>query len=188
MGNLTSRGDTIIFVDIDGPLLPFRLHYHPQNIPIMTNPNKKYATGEDLFRLKRELVFDPVMVHAINCWVEAADAEIVLSTAWAEQFTYEQMVEIFDRNGIRTDRIHDQWMTPRNPTWDRGSEISHWLFNNLGNVFNYLVLDDDISVLDAPGVKREKVLLIDLRDGLRYDQLWTGCEILGLTDYDKVLM
>ena len=187
MANLVTSGETIIFVDIDGPLLPFRLHYHPQNIPIMTNPNKKYATGDDLFRLKKGLVFDPVMVHAINRWAEATEAKLVLSTAWAEQLSYEQMVEIFDRNGISTDCIHDQWMTPRNPTWDRGAEISHWLFNNLGKIANYMVIDDDISVMNAPGVKPEKVLLIDLNNGLRYDQLWTGCEILGLTEYDKVL-
>ncbi len=188
MNNLAQTGETIIFVDIDGPLLPFRMHYHPQNISIMKNPNRQHWVGDDLFKMKRQLVFDPVMVHAINKWTEAAEAKIVMSTAWAEQFSYEQMVEIFDRNGIWTDCIHDQWMTPRNPTWDRGSEISHWLFHNLGKIKNYLIIDDDISVLDAPGVRPDRVLLIDLNNGLRFDQLWTGCEILGLTQYDKVLM
>ena len=188
VANLTPPGETILFVDIDGPLLPMRLHYHPSNIPIMFNPNKKFATGDELFRLKKQLVFDPVMVNAINKWTEATDAKIVMSTAWAEQLTYDQMVEIFKRNGIFTDCIHDQWMTPRNPTWDRGSEISHWLFNNLGKIANYMVIDDDTTVLCAPGVRPDRVLLIDLKDGLRFDQLWTGCEILGLTEYDKVLM
>lgn len=181
------NGDTILFVDIDGPLLPFRLHYHPDNWELIQKKKANmHIPNAELFEIKRKLKFDPVMVHAINRWLDMTDGKIVFSTAWAEQFEKDQMLEIFRNNGIDVSSVHNQWMTPRCLQWDRGVEISHWLAMNKGTVKNYMVIDDDPSVLNAPGVRKQKVLLIDLVNGLQYHQLWDGCEILGITDYDRV--
>ena len=181
----TYPGETVIFLDIDGPLIPARMHYHQDNAPFLTQgPEHPW---QDHHEIKKNLKFDPVMVSLLNTWVELTDAKIVMSTAWTKYATFEEMMEILENNGIICgDRIHEQWKTTKLKSWSRSDEISNWLFNNMGKIQNYLIIDDDNSVINDHRLNPKKVLLIDFYNGMTFHQIFEGCEILGITDYSKI--
>ena len=185
MYKCSSTGDTILFLDFDGPLLPGRMHYESYNSTVMFDFEQKW---HDDFEIKKHIRFDPVMINVLNRWIEHTDAKVVISSNWAKWSTFEQICVFLEGNGFAfCDNIHEQWKTPRIPSWTRADEISHWLFNNLGQFSNYMIIDDDISVINDKRLYKSKVLLIDFNDGLSFKQIFEGCEILGITEYDKVL-
>lgn len=178
-------GDVIIFLDFDGPLLPARMHYEEFNSTVMHEPDQQW---HDNFEIKKKIRFDPVMINVLNRWIAETNAKVVISSNWAKWSTLEQICVFLEGNGFKfCDNIHDQWKTPRIPSWTRADEISHWLFNNFGKFSNYMIIDDDDSVMNDQRLDKEKVLLIDFNDGLSFKQIFDGCEILGITEYDKVL-
>lgn len=183
--NLTYPGDTVIFLDFDGPMLPARLHYEEFNSTIMFDPT---ASWQDDMALKRQVKFDVVMVNLINRWIQEANAKLVISSNWTKYSTFEEICEILEANGITCiDQIHDCWKTTKLSLWSRAEEIAHWLFINRGTVQNYIIIDDDATVLNDQRLIKEKVLLIDFFNGITWKQIFEGCEILGITDYKTIL-
>ena len=179
-------GDVVIFLDFDGPLLPGRLHYQEFNSTIMFDVESHWQDDQ---ALKRQVRFDPVMIHVLNRWIEHLDAKVVISSNWSKFATFEEICEILGANGFKhSDKIHDQWTTTKIKSWNRADEIANWLFNNLGKFSNYIIIDDDASVMHDSRLNPKKVLLIDFNDGLSFSQIFEGCEILGIVEYDKVLV
>lgn len=183
---LAYPGETIIFLDFDGPLMPARMHYHEANAPyLFQGPDHPW---QDSHEIKKKLRFDPVIINVINKWVEISGAKVVISSNWTKYATFEELMEILEINGLQCgDNIHEQWKTTKLDSWSRSDEISHWLFNNMGNVQNYIIIDDDNVVLNDPRLDPKKVLLIDFYNGLTFHQIFEGCEILGITDYNEIL-
>ena len=176
------NGETIIFLDFDGPLLPARFHFIPPNNEILMED----YTGEyqDSHEKKLKIKFDPVAIHALNRWTEVSDAKIVLSTHWSKYATKEQLIEYLKNNGfLYTDRIHEHWTTTKHKLWNRGDEISYWLSSHRGEIKNYLIFEDDFSVLNHPHIDPKKVILANFHNGISWEQIFEGFEIFGVTDY-----
>lgn len=179
-------GDTIIFVDIDGPLLPARMHYDQSNAKILLNPKYADVSWQDDIKLKKQIKFDPVMISLINTWVEAVDAKIVMSTHWTKYSSLTEICAILEANGINHEALHENWKTTKLKCWTRADEIAHWLFDNSSTFSNYLIIEDDDTVLNDVRINPNKVLLIDFYNGIRFDQIFQGYEILGITDYNNI--
>ena len=79
--------------------------------------------------------------------------------------------------------LHEDWRTTKHKLWTRGEEISYWLSHYRGSIKNYLILDDDISVLNHPHLDPKKVILVDFFDGITWRQIFEGFEIFGIVDY-----
>lgn len=181
MFKLTLAGETVIFLDFDGPLLPARMHYEEFNSTIMFDDTMSW---QDSHELKVKIRFDPVVISMLNRWVEQAPAKVVISSNWSKYASKEQIIEYLVGNGFKfPDQIHEDWCLHKHKSWSRGDEISHWLSNHRGEIKNYLILDDDFSVLNTDRLDDKKVLFIDFFDGMSWNQIFKGFEIFGITDY-----
>jgi hypothetical protein len=130
--------------------------------------------------------FDPVMIDVLNKWLNRRNHKVVISSRWAHHYHKHQIVELLRRNGFRHyDKLHEFWETTTKNS-SRGKEIAAWLNSYNGNVANYMVIDDDESVLDG-SVDKDKVLLVDSRNGISYTDVMRGCDILGIHDYNVML-
>ena len=183
MFNLTLTGDTIIFVDIDGPLLPARMHFTKANHDIILGDVE--CSWQDDFEKKKRIQFDACIIYALNRWVEETEAKVVLSTNWTKYASKDEMQQILSINGFECvyTSLHQDWKTTKNKSWTRADEISYWLSHYRGKIKNYMILDDDTSVLNHPHLNPEKVLLADFFNGISWEQIFKGFEIFGLTDY-----
>lgn len=132
----------VIFLDIDGVLCSFRT-YHFLDV---------YATS-----------------FLINL-CENKNIKIVISSSWRKN----KNAEVFFKN-IFKDILHKNWKTPildreqSNGLWtsvSRGTEIQKWLDNN--NVSEYLILDDDIDILES---QKNNYIKIDTLNGIIYDDM-----------------
>ena len=185
MYDLSLSGDVLLFLDFDGPLLPARMHYQEFNSTIMFDPE---ASWQDDHKKKLKIRFDPVIMNVINGWVSQTDAKVVISSNWTKYATFQQICQILEVNGFKhTKSIHESWKTTKLKSWSRADEIANWLFNHSGTYSNYLIIDDDNSVLNDDRIRKDKVLLIDFYNGLQWNQIFEGCEILGITEYEKIL-
>lgn len=122
----------IIFLDIDGVLNNLSLLFN--RIPFVKNNN-----CEDNMLCQHS-------IRVLNKLVEDINAKVVLSSAWRIIYTKELMNEILQRNGA-TFEITDY--TESLP-YERGTEISKWLRDNIENRigFNkYIILDDESDML-----------------------------------------
>ena len=181
--DLVFDGDTIIFIDIDGPLLPARMHYQEDNINIIFKDELWFNSP----KLKCGIKFDPVMSCLLNKWCQVTEAKFVISSSWTKYSTLEELVIIFKNNGIDiVPNLHKNWKTEKVHKWSRGAEIAQWLKENKGTVKNYLVLDDDDDVMSNEYLDKDKILLIDFFIGISFMQIFKGNEILGITDYSQI--
>lgn len=169
----------IIFVDIDGPLLPQKLHLMQENRKVgVDNPP----------------LFDQFSVRAFNIWAKYGNAKIVFSTNWALSYTENQLKDIMAANGLEFD-YHADTLTPKRFTSARHSEILGWLGeHNDGEQVNFIAVDDDQSCSyiekimdhDKPEVKdlysncTGKWIDVDFRDGMSWENYVDGCEALGI--------
>lgn len=117
-----TKNNKIIFVDIDGPMIPFRAYYLPNQTKIVS-------------------LFDPCAVALLNKLIEESGAGIVISSTWQSQ-GYETCIEVFKDNGI-VGIFHDDWNTERKLSSSRTQEISWWL-NDHPEITHYVALDDEL--------------------------------------------
>ena len=163
----------IIFVDIDGPLLSRKMH--------MFHQNRK--TGA-----KHYPQFDEFSVRAFNLWAKYGNAKIVFSTAWAWNWTEDELKDIMVHNGLGFD-YHDVILTPKRNESDRVEEIAWWMYDNAGQHDKCLIVDDDTSCqdinnfVDRPGIATW--INVDFDNGLSWDNFLDGCDALRI-DIDDI--
>jgi len=182
-----------IFVDIDCPLLPTKLHLLKENRKI---------TRSKLY--EAQPVFDEFAVRCFNLWTKYADAKIIFSTNWASApgIDADHLKMIMEMNGLKfKGQYHNEILTPKKFTSQRGSEIWWWLIDNAKDDDKFIAVDDDTScyyvdsyISDAKEKGYVKVkdftgkwIEVDSTDGLSYRNFLDGCEALGinLEDIDE---
>lgn len=169
---------TVIFVDIDGPLLPSKLH--------LLKINRR--TGRD-----NPPEFDRFAVRAFNLWAKYSNAKIVFSTNWCCGYTSDELEYIMRVNGLAFD-YHEDILTPKKFTSSRHTEILDWLRNH-PECKNFIAVDDDQTcryiedfLQRAAGETieaRGKWINVDFEDGLTLANFKDGCEQLGI-DQDQL--
>ena len=173
-----------IFVDIDGPLLPGKMHLFPINQKI-TRAKLNEA----------EPMFDQFAVRCFNLWAKYADAKIVFSTNWATGLTYppdDHLKAIMFANGLDfTNRYHEDLLTPKRFTSQRGTEIWGWLCDTAKDGASFIAVDDDQECRhiksylehaennELPKVNGEWIE-VDFTNGMSWDNFYDGCEALDI--------
>lgn len=144
----------IIFLDIDGVL-----------------NSEKYYRSVDRKR-KNWNRFDPKVVGFIKRLVEEFSAKIVISSTW--RFGAVKMLnDELTKSGLKK-YLHKDWKTPQVYPSHRGTEIKMWLDNH-SEVVNYLILDDDDSLLEE---QVQNFVRTDLKNGMQEEHLGKAAEIL----------
>lgn len=111
----------IIFLDIDGVMLPYLSEYL----------KTRHEDGDYPFK--------PESVEALNNIVDRLNAKIVISSTWRTSRTIERMKEIFKNRGV-TGEIIDY--TPM-LGGDRGEEIQTWL--DMHDYDDFIIIDDEMK-------------------------------------------
>ncbi len=142
----------VVFIDIDGPLLPGRF----------------YAIDLD----REQLPFDPAAVAMFNKLVEGADAQIVISSAWA-RLGRVAVEEILEKHGIKMAPLHDDW-TCYERGMGRAVSIGRWLVKH-PEITNYVAIDDDEDIKTLVGGVH-----CAFKDGFLFDQYEVARRCLGL--------
>lgn len=117
----------IIFLDIDGPMIPHRALLLPGQTPIMT-------------------VFDPVAVSLLNHLCEEYGWRIVIHSAWIKiyggEFTHKHCIS----QGIKAEHFHEDAFCNEHIEW-RYTRIAEWL-NRHPEVKTYAMVDDEPFAFD----------------------------------------
>lgn len=168
----------IIFLDIDGPMIPYRMRYDRKNHEI---PKDLVDIDEKIKNWVGYWKFDDISVSIINSiCTHFDDVQVVISSSWRELFDYTFFEKLFELNGLKVE-IHSNWMTPLfgsgNPfRKSRGDHIRLWLDEN--NV------DENFVIIDDP----ESGFGVDHFPSLRDNVVFCNPEYgLGTPEFDKVL-
>lgn len=170
----------IIFVDIDGPLLPRKMHLFREN-----RSNKPKAIPK----------FDEFAIKAFNLWAKYGAAKIVFSTYWSCHFTAEELKQIMHTNGLGFE-YHGDILTPKKMSSTRHNEILWWLENHNDEIDNWIAVDDDTSCkyiqeiidgdCDTAITKPGRWIPVDFDNGISWKNFCDGCVGLGI-DVNEVL-
>ncbi len=177
-------GQKIIFVDIDGPLIPGRMHLLAEN----------HTSDPDAIP-----VFDNFSVRVFNLWAKYSNAKIVLSTNWAWSHDNEQLKLKMKMNGLGFD-YHDAIVTPKRMNSNRHDEILDWLRKHSKEGDKFIAVDDDTTceyiqkVLDSEHNRNSedeikatgKWIKVDFENGMTRQNFKDGCKALGI-DRDDLM-
>lgn len=113
----------VIFVDVDGPMIPVRAMYLPTQTSISS-------------------AFDPCAASMLLKLVDQTNASIVISSVRRKD-GYERCVELFESNGIPSSLFHEDWRTSPESGRTRSAEIADWLQRH-PEVEQWVALDDEV--------------------------------------------
>lgn len=154
----------IIFLDVDGPMLPTRAYFLRAN-----RSNNPYERQQ----------FDPCAVAMVNVLLKASGAKLVISSTWAVNHQLggkEKFSKVMVANGLNPADLHDDWMTPRKFSSSRGLEIRWWLAEH-PETTHWAALDDDPSIRRMSGA-----VFCTMDDGLQMEHFQKARHLLGLPD------
>lgn len=168
----------IIFLDVDGPLIPSPLYF------------------TDICVSQKRMMFSTVAVGFLNSLCKQSGAQIVFNSTHNSAEIFDEFIgKWYDlksdaiRYGIKPQYIHEQWKTgfPNmvqesylNPINPRMAAIIQWQKAN-GEV-------DWIAFDDEPFVKDQRLIVVDFDRGLDYDSYKMACALFGVADATKGLI
>lgn len=183
----------IIFIDVDGPLIPDRYWLSMPNVEVLAEAKGLMGVLRSNFEIKRKVKFDPVAVWMFNMWFKYSNAIGVLSTNWAQHTSVTEMKELFKLNGLDI-QLHEDCITPKKLTSHRCNEIQWWLDAHQKEVLNYIAVDDDFYMnpkslattgSDDYAFMGTRTVYVDFDMGLTRQNFVHGCNLLGI-DLEKL--
>jgi hypothetical protein len=111
---------SIIFLDVDGPMIPVKAYY----LPNQSKPAR---------------MFDPCAVGMLNDLLKNTNSRIVMSSIH-RLHGLQYIKDLLTKNGIDPKFLHTDWTTPQIVT-TRSGEIQLWLDDH--NVEHYIAIDDE---------------------------------------------
>lgn len=158
---------TILFLDIDGVLLPGRMLSSDWNRRAMNLENPAAPWAQWLSRRGRACATElcPQVVAGLNTLLTAVDARMVLISTWREAIGCQETRWILSTQGV-ADQWHDDFAAPW--TGSKGDDILAWLRAH-PEVEQWAVLDDEM--VWAPWGEENKTLTArhvrpDFHDGV----------------------
>lgn len=187
----------VIFLDIDGPLMPGRQWFDSRNSNMRKNLGdvwwKKINELEEFDEL---ITFDPVAVQFFNLWQRLSGAKIVVASNWAQWISQDRLLKIFEVNGLSTD-LHEDWRTERTRFDDsRMHQIGDWMYDH--SEYTGIIVDDDIDLcgrFNSSNVQRKNqtkssqigwqdkltLVAVEYTNGLTLQNFKDGCTGLEIT-------
>lgn len=138
----------LIFLDIDGVMVPIKSWESPQNLT-------------DGFP-----AFSKEAVDAINSILKDNDT-IILTTSHKYRFELSDWKKIFTKRGVKIKNINR--LTNNNGNLNRKSEILNWFESNLAN--DFIIIDDDKSLNDLPKNLKSNLILTSPMIGLKKEDI-----------------
>lgn len=158
----------ILFLDIDGPMIPGRAYLLP-NQPFIVQ------------------LFDPVAVSLVNHLCEERDWKIVLHSTWIKLYGGQHTKDHCISQGIKAEHFHEDSFCDEAENW-RYTRVAKWLKDH-PECNQYAIIDDIPYSVDVeshyphPKDLEEHLLVVDFEDGLLlkhyrklHDDLW--CSVL----------
>ncbi len=183
-----------MFIDIDGPLLPGKMHLFKQNKEFLAEFSGSDA-DEHIDRFPP--LFDPYAVAVHNWLAKEGNAKIVLVTNWRMWFTIEKLQEILANQGLVFDYADRPSCIKRGLSSARLHDVSTHIEDYLPKDSRALVIDDDHGLLTlnewfADDHKSDsnqerlrkniefKLLDVDYTNGLTHKQVMDGAKFFGI--------
>lgn len=113
---------SIVMLDIDGPMIPLKSHYLPNQTHVAT-------------------VFDPCAVGMLLHLLDVTGARIVISSSHRLRGK-DHILKLFEINGIPAKHLHRDWHTPMITSYTRSQEIQMWISDHSSNDL-YVAIDDE---------------------------------------------
>jgi len=111
----------VVFIDIDGPILPLRMWAAAENIRLLE---------EKVVDRSPHLRFDPGCVGLVVRLCDLSGARLVLASNWRRTWAHD-LSELHAKlvaEGLRADLWHEDWMLPVFDT--KAAELVSWLAAN----------------------------------------------------------
>ncbi len=149
--------ERIIFLDLDGPMIPGRAY----TMPGQTKPIVK--------------AFDQCAVGMLNEVCKFRNYKIVLHTSWIRIFGGKNTYDHCIAQGIEEKYFHADAWCDEHENW-RYTRVAKWLEEH-PDVTDYYILDDEPYAADIhsqhphPENLKDRLLLVDFRDGLLSKQM-----------------
>ena len=126
---------------------------------VHANPHKQVEMEDDGF-----YKFNHKAVDALNS-VDHTNIELVLSTSHRFRFNLSQWKHIFNKRGIKFDKISiiNQDL---NHKYSRKTEIEKWITDHHINSNDVIIIDDDKSLNGLPESLKMRLILTDPYIGL----------------------
>jgi hypothetical protein len=118
----------LIFLDIDGVMLPCKSWVNPQNL----------SDGFPAFSNRAVFVLQKII---------APDTTIIITSSHKSRFNPQEWKNIFKRRGINIDHLIT--LAPASFGMSRKDEILNWFKFNPSNL-DFIIIDDDKSLNDLP--------------------------------------
>lgn len=152
----------VLFLDIDGPMIPYRAKYLPTQTAVMTK-------------------FDPIAVAMINNLCEEfKDLKIVLHTSWVYINGGEETLNHCVQQGINLEYFYEPEPYVKDDIHWRYNRIAEWLKRH-PEITGYVVVDDTPYEADFAGEYEHpqelnsRIVLIDYNDGItmrKLEEIW----------------
>jgi hypothetical protein len=162
----------VIFVDIDGPLLPQKMHYFGQNRKSGKEP-------------ENYVMFDQWAVRVHNLWARYSNAKIVFCTHWTHSWKPEELKDLMKYNGLGFD-YHEHCVTPKKMSSNKVDEIYWWLEEH-PECENFIAVEDDTTCryldefIERRGLAvKGRWIKVDYSDGISMKNFTDGCEQFGI--------
>jgi hypothetical protein len=154
----------IIFLDIDGVLCLNDTYcsYHL---------SRMIGIGEDYPSFYEQL-FSRRAVATLNAVLAEFDSRVVISSKWARLFTQSELLDTFEKSGVKNLQLHPRWRissdwAPDGPL-NRRTLIEDWLSNWHANE-PFVIIDDQWSgtgLSDSEFQKDGRFVLCEYKVGL----------------------
>ncbi len=166
----------VIFLDIDGVILPTRIWAAPENL--------RWLAASPLER-SPHLIFDPGAVGLLVQLAQLTGARFVLHSNWRRNWpdAPEALLEKLIRSGIARELWHAAWSVPTFEGRDKGHEISEWLQTHGARPCRGLVIDDaPFGPLNAVGPFEIAQLRPSRDDGFGMAEYRAALAFFGVSD------
>lgn len=155
----------VLFLDIDGPMIPYRAAFLPGQTAVMTK-------------------FDPIAVAMINKLCEKRpDLKIVLHSSWVYINGGEETLNHCVQQGINLEYFYEPEPYVKEDIHWRYNRIAEWLERH-PEITGYVVVDDTPYEADFAGEYKHpqelnsRIVIIDYNDGITINKYEDIMEVL----------
>ncbi|MCW8887226.1 MAG: HAD domain-containing protein [Motiliproteus sp.] len=127
----------ILFLDIDGVLLPGRALTTPQNAPLVAQLQR----GARLKAIAEDLTFDTTCLANLRRIVSTTGCQLVVISTWRKEVP--DIIELLVRKGLERHWFHADPVAPFRMGSGKAHEVLFWLRGDRAETPDWLVLDDD---------------------------------------------